>query len=49
MLVSVTIGIADPDAVDLNSVEKELPYGKVTVHATQGGLDVRMKQGMTAS
>jgi len=40
MLVSVTIGVTNPDAVDLNSVAKELPYGKVTVNATQGGLDV---------
>jgi len=45
MLVSVTIGVTSPNAVDLSSVAKELPYGTVTVNATQGGLDVPNEAG----
>ena len=30
----------NPDAVDTAAVAKELPYGKVTVTAVKGGLDI---------
>lgn len=45
MIISVTIGVTNPNAVDLSSVAKELPYGKVTVNAEQGGLDVPNEAG----
>ena len=45
MIISVTIGVTNPNAVDLSSVAKELPYGKVTVNAAQGGLDVPNEAG----
>ena len=45
MLVSVTIGVTNPAAVDLNSVAKAFPYGKVTVNATEGGLEVPNEAG----
>src|SRR3982750_4889495 len=37
MLVDVTIGVPNPDAVDTSAVAKELPYGTVTVTAVKGG------------
>jgi uncharacterized protein (TIGR02058 family) len=40
MLVDVTIGVQQPDKVDAERVKASLPYGKVTVRAVKGGLDV---------
>lgn len=40
MHVEVIVAVAEPDAVDLDSVESEVPYGTVTVRAVAGGLDV---------
>ena len=40
MHVDVLIGCADPEAVDLDAVAEEVPYGVVTVRAETGGLDV---------
>jgi uncharacterized protein (TIGR02058 family) len=38
MLVDVTVGVPDPDAVKVDVVRRELPHGEVTVHAVSGGL-----------
>ena len=40
MIVNVTIGVQQPDKVDLEKVKASLPYGIVTVKAVKGGLDV---------
>ena len=40
MLVDVTVGVQNPDAVDLARVKASLPHGTVTVVAVKGGLDV---------
>jgi uncharacterized protein (TIGR02058 family) len=40
MRVNVTVGVQQPDQVDLAAVAKQLPYGIVTVKAVKGGLDV---------
>lgn len=40
MQVDVTIGVQQPDKVDIEAVRKSLPYGVVTVRAVKGGLDV---------
>lgn len=40
MLVEVTIGVQQPDQVDLEAVKASLPVGQVTVNAVKGGLDV---------
>jgi uncharacterized protein (TIGR02058 family) len=40
MIVDVTVGVPDPDSVDLELVKRELPHGEVTVHAVSGGLRV---------
>jgi uncharacterized protein (TIGR02058 family) len=40
MFVNVTIGVQQPDKVDIEKVKASLPYGIVTVKAVKGGLDV---------
>ncbi len=40
MFVHVTIGVQQPDKVDLDKVKASLPHGIVTVQAVKGGLDV---------
>jgi uncharacterized protein (TIGR02058 family) len=40
MQVEVTIGVQQPDKVDIEAVRKSLPYGVVTARAVKGGLDV---------
>lgn len=40
MHVEVIVAVADPDAVDLDAVMAEVPYGTVTARAVVGGLDV---------
>ncbi len=45
MLVDVTIGVPNPEGVDTAAVAKELPYGKVTVTAVKGGLEVAGRAG----
>ncbi|WP_316232360.1 Lin0512 family protein [Bradyrhizobium sp. SZCCHNR1051] len=48
MLVDVTIGVPDPEAVDTAAVAKELPYGTVTVTAVKGGLEIPAEAGSDA-
>jgi uncharacterized protein (TIGR02058 family) len=38
--VDVTVGVQDPEAVDLPRVAETLPVGRVTVRSVLGGLDV---------
>jgi uncharacterized protein (TIGR02058 family) len=38
--VDVTIGVQQPDRVDLDKVKQSLPVGNVTVKAVRGGLDI---------
>lgn len=40
MFVDVTIGVQQPDRVDVEKVRASLPYGIVTVKIVKGGLDV---------
>ena len=39
MIIRCTIGVAKPDAVDVEKVVQVFPYGDVTVIAESGGLD----------
>ena len=48
MLVDVTIGVPNPEAVDTAAVAKELPYGTVTVTAVKGGLEIPAEAGSDA-
>jgi uncharacterized protein (TIGR02058 family) len=45
MFVDVTIGVQQPDKVDIEKVRASLPYGIVTVKAVKGGLDVPDPEG----
>lgn len=45
MFVDVTIGVQQPDKVDLEKVKASLPHGIVTVTAVKGGLDVPDQEG----
>ncbi len=45
MFVDVTIGVPNPDGVDISAVARELPYGTVTVTAVKGGLEIPAEQG----
>ena len=38
ILVDVTVGVPNPDSVDVEQVRLELPVGEVTVCALEGGL-----------
>jgi uncharacterized protein (TIGR02058 family) len=40
LLVDVTVGVPDPESVDIEQVQKELPLGVVTVMPVAGGLRV---------
>ena len=45
MVITVEVGVQNPEAVDLRTVEGLFPYGQVTVHARKGGLDVPRADG----
>ena len=40
MIVEATVGVPEPDSVDLETVKREFPHGEVTVQAVPGGLAV---------
>jgi uncharacterized protein (TIGR02058 family) len=40
MRITVRIGVQEPDALDVEAIAAELPYGEVTVVPVLGGLDV---------
>ena len=40
MFVDVTIGVQQPDKVDVEKVRTSLPHGIVTVKVVKGGLDI---------
>ena len=49
MQVEVTIGVQQPDRVDVAAVKAALPHGEVTVRAVKGGLDVPDDDGHDAA
>jgi len=40
ILIDVTVGVPNPDSVDIEQVQRELPLGEVTVCPVEGGLRV---------
>lgn len=40
MIIDVSIACQNPEAVDLAAVAAEFPYGRISVSAVAGGLDV---------
>lgn len=47
MLVDIRVGVARPDAVDLEAVKREAPVGIVSAEAVEGGLDLDMTGNRT--
>lgn len=47
MMVEITVGLSDPEAVDVAAVVAEAPYGQVTARAVKGGLSVAREDGET--
>ena len=45
MRITLIIGATDPDAIDPQVVASELPYGRVKVQVTNGGLEVPNETG----
>lgn len=45
MRIIVKLGAQKPDEIDIALVAQELPYGRVTVEPTIGGLDVAAENG----
>ena len=45
MYVTVTIGVQEPDRVDIEAVKSKLPHGQVTVNVKKGGLNVPDPEG----
>jgi len=41
MRVQVTVGVQDPDALDLPALTAKMPRGRATVTAVRGGLNVQ--------
>ena len=49
MLVKVAIGVQKPDLIDCDAVAAELPHGKVSVVAEEGGLNIVDEENGTVS
>ena len=49
MQVEVTVGVQQPDRVDVAAVKAALPHGEVTVKPVKGGLDVSDDDGRDAA
>ncbi|MGK7752624.1 MULTISPECIES: Lin0512 family protein [unclassified Roseovarius] len=47
MIIDVEIAAPDPDAVDIAALADVFPYGKVSITAHMGGLDVPRPDGGT--
>lgn len=45
MLLTVEIGVQDPDAVDRTALEAVFPYGQPSICVVKGGLDVPRADG----
>lgn len=45
MILDVEIGVQSPDAVDTEAVKAVFPYGRVSVRAVPGGLDLPRPEG----
>ena len=45
MILTVNIGVQNPDAVDTDALAKVFPYGQPTITVSKGGLDVPRSDG----
>ena len=44
MFIEVTIGVQKPDSINKSIIEKQFPYGSVTVKSVKGGLNVEDRE-----
>lgn len=45
MLITVDVGVQNPDAIDREAIAAIFPYGQITVVPRKGGLDVPRQDG----
>lgn len=45
MIIRVDVGVSQPENVEIEKVKAEFPYGQVSVHVREGGLDVPRPDG----
>ncbi|QBF31591.1 Lin0512 family protein [Thalassococcus sp. S3] len=45
MIITVEIGVQQPDAVDIDALKAVFPYGQPEVQVVKGGLDVPRPEG----
>lgn len=45
MILTVNIGVQNPDAVDTDTLKSVFPYGQPTITVTRGGLDIPRPDG----
>lgn len=46
MIIDVKVGVAQPEAVDVEALKGVFPYGQVSVEVVEGGLDVERDSGV---
>lgn len=49
MQITLDVGVQKPDAVDTDALRAVFPYGQVTVHVHEGGLDIARPVGQEGS
>lgn len=45
MQIHVDVGVQKPEAVDVDAVAAEFPYGTPVIHVSNGGLDIPRPEG----
>lgn len=45
MIITVDVGVQQPEQIDSGLLEAVFPYGNPTIHATKGGLDIPRPDG----
>lgn len=45
MIITLDVGVQQPEAVDRAALRAVFPYGQVTVNVTRGGLDIPRPEG----
>ena len=44
-MLTVDVGVQEPDQVDVSAIEAVFPYGNPTIQVTKGGLDIPRPDG----
>ncbi len=46
MIVEVSIGVQKPDAISIDDIKRQIPFGTVTVNCVKGGLNIEQDKGL---